>query len=799
MKFTLSWLNDHLNTDLSLKAITDKLTMLGFEVEKVQAPSKVFSTFFVAQVVEVMPDPTVDQLNICKVDIGKTVLQVTSHAKNTRIGMKSIFAPAGTYVPSYDFRLKQYKNYNEIHNGMLMSEGHLGMSNNHDNIIDLPKDAPIGIDYATYAGLDEVIIEISVTPNRGDCLSVRGIARDLAASGIGTLKPLDTSPMNGTFISPLRFEIDLPLKQTYVCPVVIGRYFRNVKNGPSPFWMQKRLRAVDISPISALVDITNYFMLDLGCPIHAYDAAKLHGNPSIRLAKNGEKCLGINDKEYTLETDMLVISDAKGIEGIAGIMGGKRTSVNDNTTCMFLEAAIFNAFSIASTGRKLGILSESRYRFERGLDYTSPWWGVEIVARMILKICGGEASDIVVNGKENLCQRKITLRYSRIAALCGVDVPNKKTDSILSALGFEVNSLGESISVIPPPWRSDVMGEAELVEEIVRVFGYDKIPPVSMEHINVINQPALTFEQNFRRIVKRSLVSRGMMEAVTFSFLPLKHAELFGGGKQALQIVNPISSDLAAMRPSILPNLITAATRNINSGHPDIAMFEVGPKYIGDQPEDQCQEAVGLRVGRTGRRDWRNFDRAVDVFDAKADVINLLEMIEISIINLHLSQETPSWYHPGRSGCFYLGSKIMAYFGDLHPYILKYFNLNGPAVAFEVLLDNLPIPKHNNPQRPLLENNTFQSIVRDFAFIVAEDLPADRITQAVGSADKAIINSVHIFDQYTGPNLPQGTKSIAVEVTMQPRYGNMKNEQIEAISAKIIASVKKNTNGILRD
>ncbi|AHC73835.1 phenylalanyl-tRNA synthetase, beta subunit [Candidatus Endolissoclinum faulkneri L5] len=799
MKFTLSWLNDHLESNSSLKAITDKLTMLGFEVEKVQAPSKVFSNFFVVQIVEAMPHPTVDQLSICKVDIGENIIQVMSHATNTHSGMKSIFAPPGSYAPEYELILEQYKNYDANNSGILMSEGQLGIGNNHNNIIDLPKDAPIGIDYATYAGLDDPIIEISVTPNRGDCLSVRGIARDLAASGIGTLKSIDTSPVNGTFVSPLRFEIDLPAKQAYVCPTVISRCFRNVKNGPAPFWMQKRLRAVGVSPVSALIDITNYLMLDLGQPLHIYDAAKLHGNPSIRLAKNGERYLGINGTEYTLETDMLVISDAKGIESIAGIMGGKRTSVNEDTTCMFLEAAIFDQISIANTGRRLGILSGSRYRFERGLDYTSPRWGVEIVARMILKICGGEASETVVNVKEKLCQRKLTMKYSRIAAISGVDLPSDKTESILSALGFKVNSSSDSISVIPPPWRNDVIGEAELVEDIVRVFGYDKIPSASMEHTSLISQPTLTVEQNFRRIIKRYLTSRGMMEAVTFSFLPLRHAELFGGGTQALQIVNPISIDLAAMRPSILPNLITAATRNINVGYPDIAMFEVGPQYTGDQPEDQSQVAVGLRVGRTGRRDWRNFDRAVDLFDVKADVIALLEMIEVSVIKLHLSQKTPNWYHPARSGCFCLGSKIIAYFGDLHPYILKYFDLNAPAVAFEVLLDNLPIPEQKKPQRPLLEDNIFQSIVRDFAFIVADDLPADRVTQAVVNADKTIINSVHVFDQYRGPSIPKGTKSIAVEVTMQSLYGTMNNDQIKTTSAKIIANVKKNTKGILRN
>ncbi len=798
MKFTLSWLKDHLDTDASLQEITDRLTMLGLELEEVEDRAAAFAAFRIAHVVEAVQHPNADRLRVCKVDAGDGIVQVVCGAPNARTGMKGVFAPPGSYVPGTDLLLKPGKIRGEDSNGMLLSERELGLSDNHDGIIDLPEDAPVGQAYAAYAGLDDPIIDIAITPDRADCLGVRGIARDLAASGLGSLKPLDTAPVKGTFESPLRFDVDLPVDQAHLCPAVSGRYFRGVKNGPAPAWMQDRLRAVGLRPISALVDITNYMMLDLGRPLHAYDAKKLHGNPTIRLAKDGETYLALNGKEYTFEAGMLVIGDANGVDDLAGIMGGERTGVDDDTTDMFLEVAIFDETSVAATGRKLGVLSDARYRFERGLDQTGPWWGAEVAARMVLEICGGEVSETVLNGEGRDWRRKLPLRHSRIAALCGVEVPEDEAKRILTTLGFEVEGSGETMSVTPPPWRGDVEGEADLVEEVVRVHGYDKIAPVSMERISVVGLPALTAEQNRRRLAKRALAGRGMMEAVTFSFLPAKHAELFGGGADALRLVNPISADLDVMRPSILPNLLAAAARNANAGYPDIAMFEVGPEYAGDRPEDQSQAAVGLRVGRTGPRDWRKADRAVDAFDAKADVLDLLEMLEAPVANLQVSTDAPDWYHPGRSGCLRLGPKVMARFGELHPRILAAFDLKGPAVAFEVLLDAVPMPKRKGPQRPLLERIPFQPVARDFAFVVATDVAADKIARAAAGADKALIGGVHVFDEYTGPGLAEGTKSIAVEVTLQPRDATLTDEQIEAVSAKIVANVEKQTGGTLR-
>jgi len=798
MKFTLSWLKDHLETEASLREITDRLTMLGLELEGVEDRAAAFADFRVAHVVEAVQHPNADRLRVCKVDAGDGIVQVVCGAPNARTGMKGVFAPSGSYIPGTDLNLKAGKIRGEESNGMLLSERELGLSDDHEGIIDLPEDAPVGQGYARYAGLDDPVIDVAITPDRADCLGVRGIARDLAASGLGTLKPLDISPVKGSFQSPMRFDVDLPADQAHLCPAVGGRYFRGVKNGPSPAWMQERLRAVGLRPISALVDITNYMMLDVGRPLHAYDAKKLNGNPTIRLAKTGESYLALNGREYTFEDGMLVIGDSHGVDDLAGIMGGERTGVDDDTTEMFLEVAVFDETSVASTGRKLSVLSDARYRFERGLDQTGPWWGSELAARLVLEICGGEASDVVVTGAGRDWRRQLPLRHSRIQALCGVAVAEDEAKRILTTLGFEVEGAGETMTVTPPPWRGDVEGEADLVEEVVRVNGYDKIEPVSMERDGAVPHAALTADQNRRRLAKRALAGRGMIEAVTFSFLPAKHAEMFGGGAAALHLVNPISADLDVMRPSILPNLLAAAARNANQGYPDVALFEVGPEYAGDRPEDQSQAAVGLRVGRTGPRDWRKADRVVDAFDAKADALDLLEMLEAPVANLQVSIDAPDWYHPGRSGCLRLGPKVLARFGELHPRVLAAFEVKGPAVALEVLIDAVPMPKRKGPQRPLLERIPFQPVARDFAFVVAEDVAADKVARAAAGADKALIDGVHVFDEYTGPGLEAGRKSIAVEVTLQPRDATLTDEQIEAVSAKIVAAVEKHTGGVLR-
>ena len=796
MKFTLGWLKEHLDTDASLTEITDRLTMLGLELEEVEDRGANFAAFRVAYVEEAVQHPNADRLRVCKVNTGDEIVQVVCGAPNARAGMKGVFAPPGTHIPGTGIDLKVGKIRGEESCGMLLSERELGISDEHDGIIDLPEDAPVGTPYAEYAGLDDPVIDIAITPNRADCLGVRGIARDLAAAGLGTLKPLDDSPITGSFKSPINWNVDLP--EPKLCPLVVGRYFKGVKNGPSPRWMQDRLTAVGLRPISALVDITNYVMLDLGRPLHAYDANKVHGDISIRMGKVGESYMALNGKEYAFDESMIVIGDDNGPDDLAGIMGGEKTGCSDDTTDMFLEVAIFDPVNVATTGRKLGVLSDARFRFERGLDQTGPYWGAEVATKLVLELCGGEASELVVHGGDTGWKRQIKLRHSRIKGLCGVEIAEDEAQRILRALGFEVEGSGEDISVTPPPWRGDIDGEADLVEEIVRVNGFDAIEAISLDRDSVVGAPALTPEQNRRRLAKRALAGRGLMETVTFSFLGEKQAELFGGGKPELALVNPISADLAAMRPVILPNLLEAAARNSNQGFADLSLFEVGPEFGGDKPEDQRWTASLIRHGRTGKRDWQGADRTVDLFDAKADALALLETLDAPVANLQVSTDAPNWYHPGRSGCLRLGPKVMATFGEIHPKIAEAFDLKGVTVAAEIHLYAIPMPKKKGAQRSAMEKLDRQPLHRDFAFIVTSDVPSEKVARSAAGADKQLISDVHVFDEYTGKGMEDGFKSIAIEVTLQPRDHTMTDEEIEAVSAKIVAAVNKQTGGTLR-
>ncbi|WP_339856559.1 phenylalanine--tRNA ligase subunit beta [uncultured Nisaea sp.] len=798
MKFSLSWLKEHLETDATLEQICDTLPMLGLEVEELINPAEKLWPFTIAHVIEAVQHPNADRLRVCKVDTGSETIQVVCGAPNARTGMKGVFAPSGSHVPGTGVDLKKGVIRGEESNGMLCSERELGLSDEHDGIIDLAEDAPVGMSYAEYAGLDDPVIDIAITPDRADCLGVRGVARDLAAAGLGTLKPLDTREVKGTFASPITWDVDVP--EPSLVPYVVGRYFKGVKNGPSPKWMQDRLVAVGLRPISALVDITNYMMLDVGRPLHAYDADKVSGGKiRIRLSKAGESYEALNEKTYTFEDGMLVLGDEHGIDDMAGIMGGERTGCGDETVNMYLEVAIFDPISVAMTGRKLNVLSDARYRFERGLDPTGPTWGVHLASKLVLDICGGEASELVVHGQEEDWQRTITLRHSRIKGLAGIDVPEERAKDILTRLGFEVSGSGEAISAVMPPWRyRDVEGEACLVEEIIRINGYDEIPVVSLETGHVVPEPALSKAQVREGTSKRLLASRGMMEAVTFSFLSQDEAELFGGGADELKLVNPISSELDVMRPSILPNLIAAAVRGANMGIGDASLFEVGPQYADATPKGQSTVVAGLRVGRTGPKDWAGSTRAVDAFDAKADVMALLEALDAPAGNLQVSTDAPAWYHPGRSGALRLGPNVLATFGELHPKVLKAMDLKGPAVAFEIFLAKVPTPKAKGPAKPFLKLSPFQPLTRDFAFVVEKDVPAEKLVRAAAGADKALISGVHLFDEYQGKGLEETEKSIALQVTLQPIDATLTDEQIGEVTRKIVAQVEKATGGRIR-
>ena len=799
MKFTLSWLKDHLETKASLDQICDKLPMLGLEVESVQNRSIELSEFIVGYVVKAYQHPNADRLRVCIVDTGSEKIQVVCGAPNARKGIKGVFAPAGARIPATGDELKKGVIRGEESNGMLCSEREMGISDEHDGIIELPEDSKVGEGYAKVAGLDDPIIDIAITPDRADCLGVRGIARDLAAAGLGELKPLDVSPVKTSFTSPINWRIDLPEMDPPLAPLVVGRYFKGVKNQPSPKWLKERLQAVGLRPISALVDITNYVMMDVGRPLHAYDADKVKGDIFIRLAKDGEKYKALDGKEYSFDSDMIVIGDDEGVDDLAGIMGGERSGCSDETVNMFLEAAIFDPIRTATTGRKLNIISDARYRFERGLDATSPFWGSEMAARLILDVCGGEASELVVYGEEPEWGKTFTLRHSRIEGLTGVKIPEQDCIRILEALGFEISGTGEKIDCVIPPWRSDVIGEADLVEEIIRLWGFDEIPMVSMINKNVIPQPALSTRQIREGTAKRSLAVRGMAEAVTYSFLSSRDAVLFGGGADDLRLNNPISADLDVMRPSVLPNLISAVGRNSNMGSTDLAIFEVGPQYADATPDGQQLVAGAIRSGKTSARDWTKSSRLVDLFDIKADALFVLESLGAPINNLQIdSSGAPSWYHPGRSGAFRLGPKVLGYFGDIHPKVLSVMDVEGPVVGFEAFLESIPAPRSKGPSRSLLKLDTLHPVNRDFAFIVDKELPAEKLIRAAQGADKSLVSAVQLFDEYIGQGIPEGKKSLAIAVTLQPKNQTFTDEELESVSEKIISKIAKDIGGHLR-
>ena len=799
MKLTLAWLKDHFDSDATADAIADRLTMLGLEVEEMIDRAKVLAPFTIAEVVECRQHPNADRLKVCLVDTGKARVQVVCGAPNARTGMKGVFAPVGAHIPGTGLDLKKGVIRGVESSGMLCSEREMGLSDEHEGIIDLPGDAPLGASFAAYMGLDDPVIDIAVTPNRPDCLGVRGIARDLAAAGLGTLKPdhrIERAP--GAFASPIKWLRDLPAGAEDACPFVVGRYFRNITNGPSPRWLQDRLRAIGLRPISALVDITNYVTIDLGRPLHVFDADKLAGDLTMRLAHEGEALAALNGKTYTLDATMTVIADARGVQGIGGIMGGEASGCTEATRNVFLEVALFDSVRTAATGRKLQIESDARYRFERGLDPTSALWGAEVAARLIAEFCGGEASRIVRAGEMPRWQRLIALGRDRVRTFGGLELPLAEQKRILAALGYEVSKGEDGLEAGPPPWRGDVGGEADLIEDILRVHGYERIPPLPMTLEGALPKPALSPAQRRARAVKRGLAARGLMEAVTWSFTSSRYAPLFGGGDPSLELANPISSDLDVMRPSILPNLITAAGRNADRGFADLALFEVGPQYADDTPDGQALVAAGLRAGKTGPRHWAAPPREVDAFDAKADALAVVAEAG-GPAELQVTADAPPWYHPGNSGTLRLGPNALAWFGALHPRVLRRLDVKGPMVGFEVFLDRIPLPRAKaSKTRPLLKPSPFQPVERDFAFLVDETVEAQTLVRAARNADKALVAGVTVFDLYAGPGVPEGKKSLAISVRIQPSERTLTEEEIDAVGRKIVAAVAMVTGGILR-
>ena len=793
MKTTLSWLKTHLDTGATLDEIVERLVMLGHDVDGVDDPAKALAGFKVARVVSAVQHPNADRLRVCVVDAGDGEIQVVCGAPNARTGMKGVFGPAGVTVPRNGMLLTESTIRGEASRGMLMSAYELALSDDHEGIIDLPNDAPVGMPYTEYAGLADPVLDIKVTPNRADCLGVRGLARDLAAAGVGRMTSLDETPVAGTFKSPIAIH----LTDHKACPLFLGRHIRGLKNGPSPDWMKRRLEAIGLRPISALVDVTNFLTFDLNRPLHVFDAGKVKGDLVVRFAKAGEKMLALNGREYTLDPEVTAIADDTGVQSLGGVMGGEPTSCTEVTTEVFIEAALFDPVRTAATGRRLEITSDARYRFERGIDpeFTAP--GLEIATRLVLELCGGEPSEVVVAGEAPEWRRQYTLRENRPAQLGGLAVPPPEATKILKDLGFAVAEHGDSLTVTPPPWRGDIVGEADLVEEVLRIKGYDEVLPVPLPRETVISRPAIEPRRRRAELVRRTLAARGLTEAVTFSFLPAPQAERFGGGEKALRLVNPISADLDQMRPSILPNLLDAARRNADRGIADVALYELGPIYRDDTPEGQSNVAGGLRAGALGPRDWRQKPGEADLYAAKEDALAVLAAAGAPVDNLQVSDEPPAWFHPGRAGVLRLGPTVLAHFGELHPEILDAFDVTGPVAAFEAFIDAVALPRATRA-RPLLKLSVFQSVERDFAFIVDRDVPAETLLRAARGVDRKLVTDIRLFDVYEGKGLPKGKKSLAIAVTLQPRDATLTDAEIEAFSARLVAAIEKATGGVLR-
>ena len=777
MKFTLSWLKDHLDTDASAEAIADKLTNIGLEVEEVSNTAEALAPFKVAKVLTAEKHPQADKLQVLTVDAGTgEKIQVVCGAPNARAGMIGVFGPPGAYIPGSDLTLKVAAIRGVESRGMMCSSRELELGDDHSGIIELSDDAPVGTAFTQYAGLDDPVFDVAVTPNRQDAMGVRGIARDLAAAGMGKLKPLAVPQIEGSFPCPVPVTVEDPQG----CPAFFGRAIKGLKNGSSPDWMQRRLKAAGQRPISALVDITNYVMIDLGRPSHAYDIAKLSGGLAARAARDGEKVLALNEKEYALQPFMTVIADDKQVHDIGGIMGGEDSGVSDATTDVMLEVAYFTPERIARTGQALGLTSDARSRFERGVDPAFLDDGLAILTGLIIDICGGEPSAALRVGNPPVEKRTIRFDYGRTKALGGIDVPEERQREILESLGFAIE--GNEVTI--PSWRRDVEGAADLVEEIARINGYEQVPSTPLERAPGVAKPVATRSQLIERRVRRTAAARGLDEAVTWSFVSEAEAAAFGGGPWVL--ANPISEEMKVMRPSLLPGLIAAARRNLDRGASSVRLFEIGRRYL----EDAEHPTLGfILAGDRRARSWQSGKaQPFDVFDAKAEVLAILDAASAPVDSLQVFPNAGPTWHPGRSATLRLGPKtVVAAFGELHPGLQKGLDAPVGAVAAEIYLDALPAGRSSSHARPAYAPPALQSVTRDFAFIVPADVTADTLLRAIRGADKTTITAVRIFDRFEAP---EGL-SLAFEVTLQPGEKSFTDEQIGEISRRIVSAAEK--------
>ena len=786
MKFTLSWLKEHLETEASADEIVEKLTAIGLEVEGVENPAEKLAPFTVARVLTVERHPQADKLQVLTVDSGDgEPVQVVCGAPNARAGLVGVFGAPGAYVPGSDLTLKVAAIRGVESRGMMCSIRELELGDEHDGIIELPADAPVGARYADYAGLDDQVIDVAITPNRQDCMGVHGIARDLAAAGLGTLKPIAVAETQGTFPCPVEIRIE----DREGCPAFYGRVVRGVKNGPSPRWLRQRLKAVGQRPISALVDMTNYVMLGYGRPLHVYDLARLTGAVSARRARDGEEVLALNGKCYRLDPTMTVIADEAGVHDIGGIMGGEHSGVTDATTDILIECAYFDPEGIARTGQKLTLTSDARTRFERGVDPAFLDTGLALATALAIELAGGEASEPVRAGSPPLGTRTVDYRPARARELGGVEVGEARQRDILNRLGFDVSEEagGETWRISVPSWRRDVDGSADIVEEVARIHGFDKLLTEPLPRRPGVAAPTATPEQRLERKVRRSAAARGLNEAVTWSFVSESEAAPFGGSAWILD--NPISEELKAMRPSLLPGLLSAARRNIARGAESVRLFEIGRRYLADGE----RPTLGLVLaGERAPRHWRSGKgQGFDAYDAKAEALALLAAAGAPADNLQSLTGASGTYHPGRSGRLALGPKnVLAEYGELHPAILRAFDLEGPLVAAEIFLDAVP-QRRGGRMRDAYAPPALQAVKRDFAFLVPADAPADALLRAVRSADRQAIAAVSLFDVFTGAGVPEGQKSLAVEIVLQPGEKSFTEDELKAISARIVAAAAK--------
>ncbi|MBC7769902.1 MAG: phenylalanine--tRNA ligase subunit beta [Phycisphaerales bacterium] len=796
MKFTLSWLKEHLATDASIDAIVETMTMTGLEVEGVENAGEKLAPFTVARIISAAKHPNADKLQVCQVETALGNLEIVCGAPNARAGLVTAFAPIGTYIPGSGITLEAKPVRGVVSNGMLCSGAELELDTDADGIFELESELKVGTPLAEALGLNDPVIDIEVTPNRPDWLGVAGIARDLAAAGIGKQTTKPVLPVPGRYPSPQKVATEA----THACPMFAGRFIRGVKNGPSPAWLQQRLRAIGQKPISTLVDITNLITHDRARPLHVFDASKLSGVVRARMGRDGESFKALNGNVYNVTPAMCVIADDERVLGLGGVIGGEYSGVSETTTDILVECAYFDTTITHQTGRALTLTTDAQYRFARGVDSGFVIPGLELATRMILDLCGGEPSEIMVAGDLPAPPKPIFFDPDRVRQLAGIDVKPTRVRAVLKDLGFETSAEGQGskrIIVEPPTWRRDVDGPADLVEEVARIEGFDKLPTNAPPRAEGFRPPPASVGESRTRLARRAAASLGYNEAITWSFCSRAQAQAFGGGSEEMLVANPIASDLDCMRPSSLPQLLVAAQRNADRGFDDARLFEAGPAYANTNDTGQHRTLAAIWRARPPRH-WRAAPQP-DIFDVKRDALTVLEALGAPVASLQTSSEAPAHWRPGRTGALKLGPKVVAYYGEIHPRALKAINVEAPALAFEIFIDALPAPRAKAGRaKPPLEKLDLQPLTRDFAFIVDDGTPAADLVRAAFGADKQLIADVALFDVYRGERMSAGKKSLAIEVTLQPREKTLTDADIEAASAKIVSAVMKATGGMLR-